>query len=287
VLCNFVDTGHGGALVARFNTIKNSYFEQHSTHGGRGSKNLEVYHNTMSLGPTFQPNFSRPFFLQGAGTGIIFENHSSQNYSVRAINFSYERDEDGDSRWGSCNGSNNVDGNESPPGNGWPCRDQMGVSHDVSLYNGSGTAPAQIKAPWYSWNNDQPNGPYPWAGNDSSSTSHTKECRDFYGSTSSCAGAAGVRIGTKAQMLAATCSSNPLGSAQGVAGKGPGFWVTDEGDWDSTNPGPDGRLYVCTAANTWTAYYTPYTYPHPLQTASGGGGGDTTPPTAPTNLRIQ
>ena len=27
-------------------------------------------------------------------------------------------------------------------------------------------------------------------------------------------------------------------------------------------------LYKCTATNTWTSYYTPYTYPHPLQ---GGG----------------
>jgi hypothetical protein len=26
-----------------------------------------------------------------------------------------------------------------------------------------------------------------------------------------------------------------------------------------------GTLYKCTATNTWTAYYTPYTYPHPLR----------------------
>jgi len=25
-----------------------------------------------------------------------------------------------------------------------------------------------------------------------------------------------------------------------------------------------GTLYKCTATNTWTAYYTPYAYPHPL-----------------------
>jgi hypothetical protein len=36
--------------------------------------------------------------------------------------------------------------------------------------------------------------------------------------------------------------------------KGVGYWATDE-----------GRLYRATATNTWTLYYTPYTYPHPLR----------------------
>jgi hypothetical protein len=37
----------------------------------------------------------------------------------------------------------------------------------------------------------------------------------------------------------------------------------------------DGTLYTCTAANTWTAKWTPYTYPHPLR-------GESTPATYPT-----
>jgi len=32
-----------------------------------------------------------------------------------------------------------------------------------------------------------------------------------------------------------------------------GYWATD------TN-----TLYTCTAPNTWTNFYTPYIYPHPL-----------------------
>jgi hypothetical protein len=30
--------------------------------------------------------------------------------------------------------------------------------------------------------------------------------------------------------------------------------------------GASGLLYKCTATDTWTLYYTPYTYPHPLVT---------------------
>lgn len=35
---------------------------------------------------------------------------------------------------------------------------------------------------------------------------------------------------------------------------GQGFWRTDE-----------SKLYKCTETDTWTEYYAPYTYPHPLQ----------------------
>jgi hypothetical protein len=45
-----------------------------------------------------------------------------------------------------------------------------------------------------------------------------------------------------------------------------------------------GTLYKCTAINTWTAYYTPYTYPHPLRNENQG---DTTPPAAPGGLSVK
>jgi hypothetical protein len=77
--------------------------------------------------------------------------------------------------------------------------------------------------------------------------------------------------------------------------EGVGYWYTTQGNcnnpdgWvgrseDRTNglsTKIQGTLYRCTNG-TWTAYWTPDTYPHPLR-----GAIDTTPPAAPTGLAVQ
>jgi hypothetical protein len=73
-------------------------------------------------------------------------------------------------------------------------------------------------------------------------------------------GTAGVGQGTYSQLTSyPTCTAGPGGNTPGV-----GFWATDQ-----------NTLYVCNPTNTWTAYYTPYTYPHPLTQLA---------PAPPTNL---
>jgi hypothetical protein len=70
-----------------------------------------------------------------------------------------------------------------------------------------------------------------------------QENRDFYNQTTSFDGTVGVGIGLWADRPA-TCTP-------GVA-----YWATDVGS--------QGTLYKCTAVDTWSRYYEPYTYPHPL-----------------------
>jgi hypothetical protein len=104
-------------------------------------------------------------------------------------------------------------------------------------------------------------------------TSDTSGCNEIawdvteWKDVTSFTGASGVGCGTLA--------NRPITCTTGV-----GYWATNQSCTSMTgmvgvNPSTpiSGTLYKCTAANTWTAHYTPYMYPHPLRT-----GGDTTSP---------
>jgi hypothetical protein len=97
-----------------------------------------------------------------------------------------------------------------------------------------------------------------------------KENREFYNEKTAFNGSEGVGVG-------------PLAARPATCTKNVGYWATDQGEWNSTNgSAPDGRFYKCTATNTWTLSYTPYSYPHPLQFGAPAASG----PVSPTNLRI-
>lgn len=59
----------------------------------------------------------------------------------------------------------------------------------------------------------------------------------------------------------------------GSATAGVGYWVCSTAT-PTTNAAivQTGTFYKATATDTWTPYYTPYTYPHPLRVASGVTG---------------
>jgi hypothetical protein len=107
--------------------------------------------------------------------------------------------------------------------------------------------------------------------------------RDVYNENDNCAGfscTAGIGRGT----------SLPTGCTPTATNSGPYFFDTDAGSWNT--PGVDGPqdsadangvLYKCTAPNTWTEFYSPFTYPHPLVT---GAFANNPPPAPPQNLRI-
>jgi hypothetical protein len=74
-----------------------------------------------------------------------------------------------------------------------------------------------------------------------------------------------------------------IGSRPATCTTGVAYWATNEGSWNTEttaihanhgsnhSEGADGKLYICTATNTWTAKYgvstsgEPYAYPHPLR----------------------
>jgi hypothetical protein len=131
---------------------------------------------------------------------------------------------------------------------GYPARDQPGRTHNQAL------------APMYEWLNS----PDPGFGVSAGKSSLITANRDYYTyQTSGCSGTqtTGVCSGTLAQ-LPQNCSAGPGGNTPGVA-----YWATDT-----------STLYVCNPTNTWATYYSPYTYPYPLNSSAMA-------PTAPTNLQ--
>lgn len=101
----------------------------------------------------------------------------------------------------------------------------------------------------------------------------------FWLSKTSFTGAVGVGAGTLTARPA-TCTT------------GVGYWATNQSTTNLTgmvgaNPSTpiSGTLYKCTSTNTWTAYYTPLAYPHPLRALAST---DNPPgaPAPPQNIRL-
>jgi len=278
---DMTDCNYGGRIVVRFNQVigNGSGFNIHSNQGQRSCRRWEIYKNTM--------NTTNGFFLAlelRGGNGVAWGNAINSLYTtpiafqnVRSSSEAMDRPP-----IGTCNGTSSADGNaglKAAPG--WPCRDQIGWNTDAFPWTVLGTAPPQLHEPAYLWSNTHGGKlvtsvpvmglPVPDA------TAYIQPNRDYYIQGSTFDGTSGLGVGTLAERPA-TCKTYGDDSGAGV-----GYWATDQGSWNTL--GENGVLYRCSSANTWTVYYTPYTYPHPLQ--AGITGGDTSAPIAPLNLKVQ
>jgi hypothetical protein len=282
--------GTSNATVWRFNTITNCHMATHGTRHGFGPSNWEWYFNQMTITSSFwDPTGYRVWHHQGSGTIALFGNHMTTSSALSSSTAtiqdyrSFQPNGNPDCQGG---GNNALDGNRQPTTTwrGYPCYHQPG--RDMAS---SGLA----YFPVFSFMNVDDNtgnrfnfqiNPGGGESPDYSST-HLVNDRDMYISVSatanSCAGpgqtncspftgATGIGFGPLSGRPDACTTSSESGLGNGDAGVM--YWATDQGRWNqsTSNPqgvqqnGADGVLYTCSATNTWTVYYTPYTYPHPL-----------------------
>jgi hypothetical protein len=126
-----------------------------------------------------------------------------------------------------------------------------------------------LREPWYVWNETITGHPVCFSVNYSGVVMTAD--RDYYcqvspnpntSTTSPFNGTTGTGFGP-GQYRPLTCTAGPGGTydTSPMGSYGVAYFTTD-----STGGLAVNTLYVCTALNTWTAIYTPYTYPHPLDT---------------------
>lgn len=267
----------------RYNNFNCSTWHNHGTESPgrvRGGRQYELYNNNFFCN-VGSGNFAEIIDLR-SGTGAIFNNTLSM--TNRAINkfvaLKLERTIATYNIWGKCDGTNVWDHNTSPPG--YQCIDQIGwdqgdlLANDPPINTTTGTAtwPHQVSTPLYIFGNgplvDNNNATFP------------------EGIESDTAAPGGWFVQGREYYLTANVGRGSLAARPLTCTVNEAYWATDQGgNWDTTHGGAnDGMLYRCTATNTWTAYLTPHTYPHPMVSGSPPPPSDTTPPAAPTNVTV-
>jgi hypothetical protein len=272
------DADNGAHLVLRYNTMNNCYFQVHDqTVDNRGPRVFEVYNNDFEW--TNSAAASSTTLTLRDGTGLVWGN--TANHYAGFVSMWTDRTKN-DLSWGSTPGSWGYCGTTFGPSawdgtqdsSGYPCIDQIGRGKGdlitglfpakINSVTGTISWPHQAIEPVYEWGNSWSSPGYGsyWGA----AGSNIQQNRDYYLYTASFNGTSGTGSGLLSARPS-TCTAGPGGNTNGVA-----YWATDT-----------KTLYVCNPTNTWTSYYTPYTYPHPLtgQTVSSG-----TAPGAPTNLTV-
>lgn len=292
--------GWGTALgtVWRFNTITNCRLALHGVTHSFGPSNWEVYGNAfiMNASAAF-PDGYRTVHHQGSGTYAVWGNNFTTMGHGDAIAvlhyFSFQPAGDP-----LCDGTDSRDGNRTPLATyrGYPCYHQAGRDWGHTLY-----PMFNFKNRWTDDGTKVDMEVQSGGGSPDYTNLHLVANRDLYNAVSQNAqtsptspfnGTTGMGFGTLANRPT-TCTTTTESADAGRGGVL--YWATDQGNWNqsASNPygvqqnGADGVLYMCTATNTWSVYYTPYAYPHPLQSGQAPpGGGGSGLPHAPSNLRI-
>ncbi len=293
----FMDCNNAARVVLRFNSLVNACLaEDHGTghsNDDRGPRSREFYGNaaTSTIVGT-EPN-NVGVDIQG-GTALVWGNSWNQVYKtvyrfqlIRKDNGTYSQSPT-PTGWGyagtAFNGTgSNWDGgtfNATSTVDGYPCIDQPGRgagdlltgSFPSKVNDTTGTIrwPNQALEPILIWNNVGTN-VSGWGGAQLANVAGSRMVanRDYYYDVE-----AGIQTTPSSPFNGTTgagwgtIANRPTTCTTGVV-----YFATDQGSWNqsATNPygvqrsGVSGVLYIATATNTWSLYYTPYTYPHPLR----------------------
>jgi hypothetical protein len=308
------DCTWAGRWVMRFNTFNATgnaeTIQTHPTGGAgriRGCRAFEVYQNNFNAG---SGSYLNALFWISSGTGVVWGNTapSSANTgyktflllnSMRTNSATYGQTSPPNG-WGYCGtGSGPSTWDQNLDSTGRHCMDQPGMGQGDLLQggftsDGSGSnnvcdvTSGQCAVPNYngSWVNEavEPiyewldtvgqvpsNPPLNWIGSNAAFTNTFVANADYYVWCNASSGSGCTSFNGTAGVGSGVLASRPATCTVGVA-----YWATDQGSWNQSGSGGQGVLYKCTATNTWTLFYTPYTYPHPLI------GGSPPTPTAPT-----
>ena len=319
---NVVDSNYGSRYVARYNTVRATYFMAHTIQDtARASRTWEIYGNDMD--DNIEGSITESAIFMRGGTGVIHNNNIKSTYN-NAIKFSDDRSVYNDEIisptennlvTGKCDGDNRNDENliNTYTGyvDGWPCRDQIGRGADSSLWTtvNEAAGPSQASVPVYIWSVLDENSNV-WKAVKSSDTNgdytgsqyvvglneaHIKANRDYFDyNPSNTTGSAGT-IGDNTTggvgcglARSATCEVGAAyfetsQSCSDISEK-VGATIDNNRSGGTRNPLSiiSGTLYKCTSTNAWTEYYTPYTYPHPLRTEAS----DIVAPASPSGLFV-
>lgn len=282
------DAVFGARFVFRHNTVTGdgASSQQMFWHGAtagreRGGRAAEVYGNIF----TQAGNYGSPPVSLNSGTVLAWGNTVTGGYkSLLQISYDFRTTAGGGGAyhylpppngWGFCGpvagGPTFWDSNLNS--SGYACLDQPGrgagqllngLNFPGTLNTATGTIawPHQKLSPVYVFNNTYVPMFYTTipvitentGGSDGSIASNNREFYMDFGplaNPGSFNGTVGIGVGVFASRPG-TCTQGTDPITSGAA-PGVGYWATDQ-----------SILYVCNPTNTWTTYYTPYTYPHPL-----------------------